>query len=164
MMLLPGWPTGACCKAGWMTWYGPRSRTTRSPCSYIDLDHFKQVNDTFRHGLGDSVLQDAASRMRAHIRQTDHVARLGGDEFAILVSGRAVRQRATELAERLVAELSAPYLCQGQTVSISASIGVTLVTNIFQNHPRMDEVLKNADFGLYRAKSEGRRRFHVFAA
>lgn len=129
---------------------------------YIDLDHFKQVNDTFGHGLGDALLQEVAQRMREQIRHTDQVARLGGDEFAILVSGRGVRQRAMDLARTLVAELSAPYLFQGTTVRISTSIGVTLVPDLFQNRPRLDELLKNADAGLYEAKSDGRSRFHLF--
>src|SRR5690349_8030937 len=77
---------------------------------YIDLDYFKQVNDTFGHGIGDALLKEVARRLQTCVRRDDRVARLGGDEFAVLLSGACVRQDARDLAERLIVAISAPYV------------------------------------------------------
>jgi len=129
---------------------------------YIDLDRFKQVNDTLGHGLGDALLKEVGCRLRECVRHDDQVARLGGDEFAVLLSGQSVRRDATELAQRLITNISAPYHLQGQTVRIGASIGITFAPNVLRDRPRLDDLLKNADEALYEAKSEGRQRYRCF--
>lgn len=126
---------------------------------YVDLDRFKQVNDTLGHGLGDALLKEVASRLRECVRYDDQVARLGGDEFAVLLCSPHVRRHATELAQRLIAELSVPYLLQGQTVRISASIGITFAPIGRGGQPRLDDLLKDADVALYQAKSAGRQTY-----
>ena len=91
---------------------------------YMDLDRFKQVNDSLGHGVGDALLAQVADRLRDSIRPTDQVARLGGDEFAILVHGGAeTRDHAAEIARRLIESVSTPFQVEGHVVSIGASIG-----------------------------------------
>lgn len=129
---------------------------------YIDLDQFKRVNDTLGHGVGDELLQKIGDRLRQSVRWSDEVSRLGGDEFVVLVSGQRIREHATELAERLLIDLNAPYRLQGRTVFITASIGITFVRNVLQNRPRLEDVLRNADIGLYEAKTAGKNQFRCF--
>ena len=123
---------------------------------YIDLDHFKQVNDTLGHAVGDALLKEVATQLRSTVRETDLVARLGGDEFAVMLSGPAVRQHATDLAARLIETIAAPYKLRGHTVRIGASIGITLSENIGQGWPLLEDMFCEADTALYQAKSGGR--------
>jgi diguanylate cyclase (GGDEF)-like protein/PAS domain S-box-containing protein len=124
---------------------------------YIDLDGFKEVNDTWGHGVGDRILLAAAQRMRQVVRKGDIVARLGGDEFAVLQSIIPGPGAARALARRLVARLSEPYADDGRTCSIGASIGICLV------RPGMtaERIIEEADRALYAAKREGKGRFIV---
>jgi diguanylate cyclase (GGDEF)-like protein len=131
------------------------------PCAvlYIDLDHFKAVNDTLGHPFGDVLLQDITRRLKSEIRETDTVARLGGDEFAIVQSSVDQPQDATALATRLIDVLGAPYELEGQQVLIGTSIGIALVP---ADGDDPDQILKNADMALYRAKADGRGRYCFF--
>jgi diguanylate cyclase (GGDEF)-like protein/PAS domain S-box-containing protein len=126
---------------------------------YLDLDHFKSVNDTLGHPVGDALLRSVTQRLKDHVRETDTVARLGGDEFAVVQSGMDQPQDATVLAERLINALSEPYEIDGHHVLIGTSIGIALVP-IDGSDP--DQILKNADMALYRAKAEGRSRYCFF--
>ena len=127
----------------------------------LDLDEFKQVNDTLGHPCGDKLLEAVASRLGSCVRKGDIVARLGGDEFAIIQAGVEQPAGATTLANRLIERISEPYVIDGQHMIIGASIGIALAPNDGED---ADELLKNADLALYRAKSEGRRQFHLFEA
>lgn len=122
---------------------------------YIDLDGFKAVNDTWGHRVGDEVLRAAAQRMRALVRDGDVVARFGGDEFAVLQSSVSGAGAARALAGRLVASLSEPYLVDGQTCTIGASIGICLA----QPDMTVERIIDEADRALYAAKREGKGRF-----
>jgi two-component system cell cycle response regulator len=125
---------------------------------YIDLDGFKQINDTFGHDGGDIVLKLAASRLVAAVRQEDTVARLGGDEFVIVLSQISNADGASLAAEKMIQTLSQPYNIQGHTVSITASIGVS----IYSIHGRDAEALsKSADLALYDAKHAGRNNYRI---
>lgn len=124
----------------------------------IDLDRFKEVNDTLGHPAGDALLCAVTERIGALVREGDTVARLGGDEFAIAQTGVAQPVGASALAARLVEQLSQPYDLFGHQVVIGASVGVALINP--GDDP--DRVLKNADMALYRAKEEGRGRFCFF--
>ena len=125
---------------------------------YIDLDHFKDVNDTFGHGKGDLLLQEVASRLRANTRDTDVIARLGGDEFAIIQTEMADPTAAASLAAKLQKALALPYELAGNEVNVvSASIGVCPYTSASADP---DAMLAQADLALYRSKEEGRNRFH----
>ena len=125
----------------------------------LDLDFFKQVNDTLGHPAGDEVLRQVAARLSGCVREVDLVARIGGDEFAILQHGASQPEAARTLAERLVAAVCAPYQVDGQSIVIGASIGVALITcgNI-----TADDHMRRADKALYLAKAEGRGRIAVF--
>ncbi len=124
---------------------------------FIDLDGFKDVNDSFGHAVGDELLIETATRLAAEVRESDVVARFGGDEFVALLNDCS-DETAVEIAERLRASLSAPYRIGHRDVVVSASIGLA--------RPGEDDdaesALRNADLALYRAKESGRDRVSVF--
>ena len=125
----------------------------------IDLDHFKDVNDTHGHPAGDALLVAAAQRLRDVVRQTDCVARMGGDEFAILQRGVRDPEETESLVRRLLRLIAEPYLIHGDMLTIGASIGYTLAPE----HGRTPELLmQRADVALYRAKSAGRNTALAF--
>ncbi|MCQ0988992.1 putative bifunctional diguanylate cyclase/phosphodiesterase [Jiella marina] len=123
----------------------------------VDLDGFKDVNDTLGHQVGDELLTMVAERLKAHIGSTEHVARLGGDEFAVLCTGPSDQVRS--FARQLVAELSRPYFMGEQEITIGASIGIADYPGLASSP---DELLKYADLALYQAKGEGKGRFRFF--
>jgi diguanylate cyclase (GGDEF)-like protein len=128
----------------------------------MDLDGFKNVNDTLGHPAGDTLLRLVAQRLAAHVRPADTVARLGGDEFAVLLEGLTPDGDGDHLAvaERLLAELSMPYEVAGRTVRVGVSIG--LVTATPDGHPTPTTLLRDADAALYAAKAAGKGRVLVF--
>jgi diguanylate cyclase (GGDEF)-like protein len=125
----------------------------------LDLDHFKSVNDTLGHPIGDALLKAVAQRLRANVRPEDTVARLGGDEFAVLQIGAEQPVGATELATRLIRELNHPYELDGHQVVIGVSVGVAIAPN---DGADPDILMKNADMALYRAKEDGRGTYRFF--
>jgi diguanylate cyclase (GGDEF)-like protein len=127
---------------------------------YLDLDNFKDINDTLGHAAGDRLLIAVAERLRGCVRDTDLVARLGGDEFAVLQAHVAEPADAGTLAAKLLASLAAPFALQGVERHISTSIGIALNRG---GHPPADEMMMQADTALYRAKDEGRNRYCFFA-
>jgi diguanylate cyclase (GGDEF)-like protein len=127
----------------------------------IDLDHFKPVNDTLGHPMGDALLQAVSGRLRALVGPTDIVARLGGDEFAIVQMSVDQPVGATTLAARLIREISETYVVQGHQIVIGASVGIAVAPN---DGTDPDRLLKNADLALYRAKEDGRGTYRFFEA
>ncbi|WP_200863365.1 putative bifunctional diguanylate cyclase/phosphodiesterase [Lutibaculum baratangense] len=125
----------------------------------LDLDHFKHVNDTLGHPVGDQLLRQVAERLRAQTRDTDLVARLGGDEFAILQGGVRGPRSVKKLADRIISALSEPYDIDGHQVVIGTSIGVAVAP--FDSDDA-DQLIKLADLALYRAKSDGRHTCSFF--
>ncbi|WP_071071036.1 EAL domain-containing protein [Mesorhizobium sp. LCM 4577] len=125
----------------------------------LDLDHFKTVNDTLGHPVGDVLLQEVAARLRQVVREDDTVARLGGDEFVIIQKGSDQPIEATALAQCVIHALSAPYIVDGHGVTVSASVGISIAPDDGTN---ADQLLKNGDMALYRAKAEGRRTYRFF--
>jgi diguanylate cyclase (GGDEF)-like protein/PAS domain S-box-containing protein len=125
----------------------------------IDLDHFKTVNDTLGHSLGDQVLEEAAKRLQKCVRAGDTAARLGGDEFAVLQGGFTSRQACTRLAKRVVDAMSEPYEINGHQVVIGASVGISVYGD---DGIAAEDLLKKADMALYRVKKEGRGGVHFF--
>ena len=119
----------------------------------LDLDHFKDVNDSLGHPVGDLLLQAVTERLRATVREVDTIARLGGDEFAVVQASVTWPSDASALAQRLVDALGAPYELDGHTISISASIGIALAPDDGMD---ADQLLRHADLALYRAKADGR--------
>lgn len=128
---------------------------------YLDLDHFKDINDTLGHPIGDLLLQRVSDRLVACARDSDTVARLGGDEFAIIASNLNQVDDVTVLARRIIDALGQPFDLEGQKVHTATSIGVTLYPA--DNHDP-DQLLKNADMALYRAKDSGRGRYQFYDA
>jgi diguanylate cyclase (GGDEF)-like protein len=128
----------------------------------LDLDRFKDVNDSLGHPAGDALLKEMAQRLRSSLRETDVLARLGGDEFAILQGGEAPqRDSAIMLAVRINEVVARPFELEGRRVTIGTSIGIALAP---QDGVDPDDLLKKADLALYRTKSQGRNGFNFFDA
>jgi diguanylate cyclase (GGDEF)-like protein len=125
----------------------------------IDLDLFKNVNDTLGHQAGDKLLTFVASRLRRLVREADTVARMGGDEFAVVQVAIRGTADATTLAHRIIETVSAPYDIEGHQVVIGASIGIAVGPNDGLNH---HQLMRNADLALYKAKADGRGTFRFF--
>ena len=123
----------------------------------IDLDHFKEVNDTLGHHSGDVLLQDLAKRLRHVLRTTDTVARLGGDEFAVLLTDLTTGAAAASVAQQLLLTLQAPLELRGLGINLKASIGLALYP---VNGRDVDSLMKRADIAMYRAKAEQRGYRH----
>ena len=139
--------------------YGSAGESVAILC--LDLDRFKQVNDTLGHPAGDSLLRAVAARLQTCVREGDLVVRLGGDEFAILQTAARQPAASETLARRIVEELGRPYDIEGHRVVVGASIGIAVAA---LNSTRADTLLKNADIALYCAKADGRGTFRMFEA
>jgi diguanylate cyclase (GGDEF)-like protein len=127
----------------------------RGALLYVDLDHFKKVNDTFGHSAGDQMLQVVAQRLRSCVKEGDTVARLGGDEFTIILRNVASADGAQRVAERVIESLQEAINIGGRDHFVHASIGVTLFPD---DAGALDELMRNADLAMYRAKETGRGR------
>jgi diguanylate cyclase (GGDEF)-like protein/PAS domain S-box-containing protein len=125
----------------------------------IDLDQFKEVNDTLGHVIGDNLLQEAARRIRSCVRESDTVARLGGDEFTVVLSELDDYTRCEDIAQNIVNKLAESYHLGNELIYVSASIGITLYPNDATN---IDTLIQNADQAMYVAKKHGRNRFSYF--
>ncbi|MEH6758089.1 MAG: EAL domain-containing protein [Parasphingorhabdus sp.] len=126
---------------------------------YLDLDHFKTINDTLGHGAGDLVLKAVANRLENNIGIENVVARLGGDEFAILLRNVGSREEAMQIAANIIEKLSQPVMVEGQPVATGVSIGIALAS---ENENSCEELIKHADIALYHAKENGRGCASVF--
>ncbi|HVL00127.1 MAG TPA: EAL domain-containing protein [Dongiaceae bacterium] len=126
---------------------------------FMDLDRFKQVNDTLGHNAGDQLLKDVALRVADCIRETDILCRLGGDEFTIIINGKAAEQASLRVSEKLISALSRPFEIFGQEIYVGASVGIVYYPGMGED---AHELIKNADMAMYQAKHEGRNRFRVF--
>ncbi|MDE2602859.1 MAG: EAL domain-containing protein [Bradyrhizobium sp.] len=132
----------------------------RSALLFVDLDQFKQVNDTLGHPCGDALLCAVAERLRAMLRPEDFVARFGGDEFVVYQQNIESQEDAAGLARRIVDRLSERYQIDNHLVEIGASVGIAMT----EAGVSADTLLKNADMALYRAKADGRGTFCFFRA
>ena len=127
----------------------------------LGLDNFKAVNDTLGHGIGDKLLRGVAKRLRSTLREEDTLARLNSDEFAIVQSGLTRPEDAVLLARRLLEAIGDPYLLDGHSVVIGASIGIAMAPG---DGDESEKLLKNADMALSRAKNDSRGTFSFFEA
>lgn len=132
---------------------------TKVALLYIDLDHFKQVNDTYGHDAGDELLKAATQRMTTCVRGADTIARLGGDEFVVLVPDINGIDNVHMIARKLLETLSPPYEIEGHPVVSTPSIGISLYPDDGNN---WKELMKHADAAMYRAKQSGRANFKFF--
>ncbi len=128
---------------------------------FIDVDRFKEVNDTLGHATGDELLRAVASRLMASVRDSDLVARLGGDEFAVMVDDHTARADAVHVAESLIAALLPPFRLAQREVRITASIGISTWP---VNGQDAATLVKNADIAMYQAKESGRNNYKFYAA
>jgi diguanylate cyclase (GGDEF)-like protein/PAS domain S-box-containing protein len=126
---------------------------------FLDLDHFKAINDSMGHHVGDRILAATAQRLLAFLRPSDTLARVGGDEFAILLEDLSSSSTATSLAERIAEAGRFPFVLGGEEVLCTVSVGVA-ETNDAEADP--DELISRADLAMYRAKSQGRDGYEVF--
>ena len=127
----------------------------------LDLDRFKDVNDSFGHLAGDELLQQVAQRLNARLRDTDTVSRLGGDEFTVLLEEINQPEAAARVANEIIEDLSAPWQLSN---GIEAHIGVSVGIALYPNHGTSpEELMQQADIAMYKAKNEGRNRFKYFS-
>ena len=126
---------------------------------FIDLDHFKEVNDTLGHHVGDDLLQQAAQRIQHALRASDTVARLGGDEFTVVLTELQYPADIAAVAEQLISSLSQPFRLGDREVVVSASIGIALCPSDADN---VNDLVRNADQAMYAAKASGRQAFRFF--
>jgi diguanylate cyclase (GGDEF)-like protein/PAS domain S-box-containing protein len=127
---------------------------------YLDLDGFKDVNDTLGHPVGDLLLRAVAERLRQNIRETDTAARFGGDEFAVIVVGIKEPTEAAVLADKLLRAISNPFTIQGNDIRSGASVGITVFGT---DSSDAETLLSHADVALYEAKSDGRGTYRFFS-
>ncbi|CAK0775308.1 diguanylate cyclase [Gammaproteobacteria bacterium] len=128
---------------------------------YFDLDGFKPVNDHLGHDAGDQLLVEMSSRLQSMLRAGDTLARVGGDEFALLLGNIKQANECCDMLERILASIRAPVIIKNQTVSVSASIGVTLYP---LDDAESGSLLRHADEAMYQAKAAGKNRYVVYAA
>ncbi|GIO04019.1 hypothetical protein J31TS6_00470 [Brevibacillus reuszeri] len=126
---------------------------------FLDLDRFKDVNDSFGHDVGDLLLIEAAKRLKSCVKPGDMVGRLGGDEFTVLISNLTEREEAAAVAEQIMQVMQQPFHLNGQAFNISSSIGISLFP---QDGDNAEDLLKRADTALYTVKSRGRNGFDFF--
>ncbi len=134
--------------------------TPRVAVLFLDLDGFKQINDSKGHETGDLLLQTMAHRLRSGVRHSDTVARMGGDEFVILMSGLHHSEDAARLARELLTSVNEPILLGGEELRVSASIGIGVFPD---DGSQAKDLLRHADIAMYRAKASGRNRYEFFA-
>ena len=125
---------------------------------FLDLDHFKIVNDSLGHTVGDALLQEVAVRLRSAVREGDTVARVGGDEFTIVLQDVSDREDAEMMAKRVLRTIAQPFDVSEHRLYVTTSIGITLYPD---DGDDAETLLKNADSAMYRAKAEGRNTYHI---
>jgi len=123
---------------------------------FLDLDHFKRINDSLGHSLGDEVLRAVSRRLTTCVRKADTIARLGGDEFTVVLQGVGSSVVAVEVAQKILVALKEPLLLKDRELTVSTSIGISISPSDGQT---TEELLRNADAAMYRAKQDGRNTF-----
>jgi diguanylate cyclase (GGDEF)-like protein len=127
---------------------------------FIDLDHFKEVNDSFNHACGDVVLKEVANRFRALFREDDTIARMGGDEFTVILRDIKDDANAALMSQKLLGTLKEPFEVHENLLFLGASIGIS----VYPDHgDTVDELVRNADTAMYRAKEQGRNNFEYYS-
>src|SRR5258706_2420122 len=138
-----------------------RRRGRQLAILFIDLDRFKNINDTLGHDAGDRVLDEIAARLRGSLRETDTVGRLGGDEFVVLIEEIADPAEVALVAQKVLAEVARPIALAAQEVHITASIGISTYPADSED---MQGLMKNADIAMYRAKEQGKNNYQFYSA
>jgi diguanylate cyclase (GGDEF)-like protein len=128
--------------------------------AFIDLDRFKQINDTLGHEAGDELLKEVANRLKACVRDSDTVARLGGDEFVVLLTELGDEQYAATVAQKIITSVARPFNLLGQEFRVTASIGISTYP---KDGPDEQTLTKNADIAMYQAKEDGKNNFQFYS-
>lgn len=128
---------------------------------FVDLDRFKEINDTLGHAVGDMVLKEVAKRFKKSIREEDALARLGGDEFTFISEGLKKPQHAASMAQKIITSLELPFDTNNHQFFLTASIGISVYP---QDGESADKLLRNADAAMYKAKEEGKNTFQYYTA
>ncbi len=126
----------------------------------VDLDGFKQINDTYGHTVGDQALQIAAKRLLHCLRDIDIISRMGGDEFTIFLPHLNHPQHAEKVANRIITELNKPYFVRGLTFNVSGSVGIAIYPNDGES---VDTLIRHADSAMYRVKDQGKNSFGLYS-
>ncbi len=126
---------------------------------FLDLDHFKSINDSLGHAVGDVLLQEVALRLKSNLRQEDTVSRLGGDEFIMILPDVEGPEQAVTGAQRILEDLERPFSLKGHELYVTASLGITLFPADGEN---LETLVKNADMAMYRAKEQGRNTYQLY--
>ncbi|MDT8879212.1 EAL domain-containing protein [Halomonas saccharevitans] len=138
-----------------------RRQQQRLAVIFLDLDHFKQVNDALGHAVGDELLLKVSQRLRAQLREDDTLARQGGDEFIVLLNEIREVEEVTRVARRLVESVSSPFEVGGQVFRVGCSLGISLFPD---DGAEVEMLVRQADAAMYRAKQEGRNTYRLFRA
>lgn len=138
---------------------GMRSNQNLYAVLFLDFDRFKVINDSLGHAEGDSLLKQIARRLETSLRSGDLLARLGGDEFTILLNDLSDINDATQVAERILKDLNTPFILGKQEIFMSASIGIALCSS---GHQCAEDMVRDADIAMYRAKAKGKAQYQVF--
>jgi len=125
----------------------------------LDLDHFKDVNDTLGHSVGDKLLQVVGHRLKSLLRRSDTVARMGEDEFMLILPGIVREENATKVAAKILEAFRKPLVFDGYEIDITTSIGIAVYPSDGED---VDALMKNADIAMYRAKGEGRDNYQRY--
>lgn len=144
---------------GFLKGRGRSRAANRAVAAYLDIDRFKDINDTLGHDAGDQLIKLVAQRLKACLRPNDFLARFGGDEFVILCAP-AVAETGSALAERIAKAFASPFAIDGQNIRVTASVGIAIAPN---NGVTADALMRHADIALYEAKARGRDRAVQFS-
>ncbi|WP_139491662.1 putative bifunctional diguanylate cyclase/phosphodiesterase [Brevibacillus dissolubilis] len=138
-----------------------RERGEKVAVMFLDVDRFKQINDTLGHSLGDLLLRCVAERLQACVRQGDTVARLSGDEFTVILPNIQQLSDVDEIARQILSTMATPLILEGQELFVTCSIGISIFPD---DGDCFEEILQNADLAMYRSKESGKNRFHYYTA
>jgi diguanylate cyclase (GGDEF)-like protein/PAS domain S-box-containing protein len=137
----------------------PRSSDAQGALLFVDLDHFKRVNDSLGHAAGDTLLQTLAQRLQGATRDSDIVARFGGDEFLVLLPGAQSMAHVEDVARKLLESLGAPVPLEGRSIAVTPSVGIALYP---QHASKALDLVRNADAAMYEAKQQGRATYRLY--
>jgi diguanylate cyclase (GGDEF)-like protein len=126
---------------------------------FLDLDNFKQINDTFGHDAGDLVLTEIGRRLTSIARQSDTIARLGGDEFIVLCPGLGERTRPGDIGRRIVRTIAAPFIDNDRDLSVTCSVGIAVTSDPAAT---AEQMICDADMAMFEAKKTGRNHHHAY--
>ncbi len=126
---------------------------------FLDIDHFKRINDSMGHAIGDRLLQSVARRLQASVRTSDTVSRHGGDEFVVLLPDIGDEQSVTHFAGKLIKSVGEPHFISGQEIRVTLSIGISICPD---DGDDADVLMRNADMAMYKAKRSGRNSYEMF--